>query len=144
MNKNVKMSKSIPQNRSARYFRGPALCQGLENPMKLVDGMGIDAENMSSVNPQRSVHSETWCRTGQFSRTRYVTEKKGCRSDILLAFLIILLLRRRASHIPQPALVSGEGSVVPHVVKDATGKISGQSARTSNGRRGTERDETHL
>jgi hypothetical protein len=24
--------------------------------MKLVDGMGIDAENMSSVNPQRSVH----------------------------------------------------------------------------------------
>ena len=60
--------------------------------------------------------------------------QKGCRSDILLAFIGILLLRR-ASHIPQSALVSGEGGVVPHVEEDAMKKTTSQSALTSKGGR---------
>lgn len=86
MNKKVRMSKFIPQSKSARYFRGPALCRGLEHLMKLVDGMVIDAENMSSVNPRRSVHCETWYKTGQFSRTRYVTEKEDAGPTYYLRF----------------------------------------------------------
>jgi hypothetical protein len=52
MNKNMEISKKfIPQSRNARDFWGPALSQGLEHAMKLVDGIGIEAENMSSVDP---------------------------------------------------------------------------------------------
>lgn len=54
MNKNVKMSKKFtPRSRSARNFREPALSQGLEHAMKLVDEMEIEAENMSRVNREQ-------------------------------------------------------------------------------------------
>lgn len=36
----------------------------------------------------------------------------------------IVLLRRFASHIPQPTFISREGSVVPHIDKDTTTTIS--------------------
>ena len=78
MNKDMTMSKLIAQSRT-RYFREPALCQGLEHPIKLVDGILIDAEDMPNVNLERSDRCEIWCRTCQSGQARYITQKEMMR-----------------------------------------------------------------
>jgi hypothetical protein len=55
-----------------------------------------------------------------------VQRKKACKSNILLALLGAFLRVRggRASHVPQAALVGGEGCVVPHVDQDTMNGVS--------------------
>lgn len=114
--------------------------------MKLVDEMGLEAENMSSVNERVKKCSLRNLVKNESGQSNQKHNQKRCRSDILLAFLgtLLLLRRRRASHIPQPALVSGEGSVVPHVEEDTMGELLGQSARTRKGSKRAQQDKTHL
>lgn len=128
------MSKKI-RSRSERNFRGPALCQGLEHAMEDRSRKYVQCKPRAEKCSLRNLVQNESVRSNQNDN------QKGCRSDILLAFIGILLLRRRrASHIPQSALVSGEGGVVPHVEEDAMGKTSSQSALTTKGGK----KKTHL